>query len=394
MNHEIVIVAATRTALGSFGGSLSSTPAHKLGSAVISSLLQKTGLEGSQIDEVILGQVLTAGSGQNPARQAAIDAGLPNQTPAMTINKVCGSGLKAVQLAFQAVACGDAEIVIAGGQENMSLSGHVLPRSREGKKMGPWEMVDTMVVDGLWCAFNDYHMGVTAENIASQFDYSREDQDQFAASSQKKAESAQISDLFQDEITPINIPQRRGDDLVFDTDEYPRHGTNEESLSKLKPAFKKDGTVTAGNASGINDGAAAVMVMTLSKAQELGLKPMARIISYASAGVDPKIMGTGPIPATTKCLEKAGWKASDLDRVEANEAFAAQAMSVNDSLGLDKSIVNVTGGAIALGHPIGASGARILVTLLHGMERDKADKGLATLCIGGGMGVAMAVERL
>ena len=394
MNHEIVIVAATRTALGSFGGSLSSTPAHKLGSAVISSLLQKTGLEGSQIDEVILGQVLTAGSGQNPARQAAIDAGLPNQTPAMTINKVCGSGLKAVQLGFQAVACGDAEIVIAGGQENMSLSGHVLPRSREGKKMGPWEMVDTMVVDGLWCAFNDYHMGVTAENIASQFDYSREDQDQFAASSQKKAESAQISDLFQDEITPINIPQRRGDDLVFDTDEYPRHGTNEESLSKLKPAFKKDGTVTAGNASGINDGAAAVMVMTLSKAKELGLKPMARIISYASAGVDPKIMGTGPIPATTKCLEKAGWKASDLDRIEANEAFAAQAMSVNDSLGLDKSIVNVTGGAIALGHPIGASGARILVTLLHGMERDKADKGLATLCIGGGMGVAMAVERL
>ena len=394
MNHKIVIVAATRTALGSFGGSLSSTPAHKLGSAVISSLLQKTGLEGSQVDEVILGQVLTAGSGQNPARQASIDAGLPNQTPAMTINKVCGSGLKAVQLGFQAVACGDAEIVIAGGQENMSLSGHVLPRSREGKKMGPWEMVDTMVVDGLWCAFNDYHMGVTAENIASQFDYSREDQDQFAASSQKKAESAQISDLFQDEITPINIPQRRGDDLVFDTDEYPRHGTNEESLSKLKPAFKKDGTVTAGNASGINDGAAAVMVMTLSKAQELGLKPMARIISYASAGVDPKIMGTGPIPATTKCLEKAGWKASDLDRVEANEAFAAQAMSVNDSLGLDKSIVNVTGGAIALGHPIGASGARILVTLLHGMERDKADKGLATLCIGGGMGVAMAVERL
>ena len=394
MNHKIVIVAATRTALGSFGGSLSSTPAHKLGSAVISSLLQKTGLEGNQIDEVILGQVLTAGSGQNPARQASIDAGLPNQTPAMTINKVCGSGLKAVQLAFQAVACGDAEIVIAGGQENMSLSGHVLPRSREGKKMGPWEMVDTMVVDGLWCAFNDYHMGVTAENIASQFDYSREDQDQFAASSQKKAESAQISDLFQDEITPINIPQRRGDDLVFDTDEYPRHGTNEESLSKLKPAFKKDGTVTAGNASGINDGAAAVMVMTLSKAQELGLKPMARIISYASAGVDPKIMGTGPIPATKKCLEKAGWKASDLDRVEANEAFAAQAMSVNDSLVLDKSIVNVTGGAIALGHPIGASGARILVTLLHGMERDKADKGLATLCIGGGMGVAMAVERL
>ena len=394
MNHEIVIVAATRTAIGSFGGSLSSIPAHKLGSAVISSLLQKTGLDSNLVDEVILGQVLTAGSGQNPARQASIDAGLAEVTPAMTINKVCGSGLKAVQLAFQAVACGDAEIVIAGGQENMSLSGHVLPRSREGKKMGPWEMVDTMVVDGLWCAFNDYHMGVTAENIASKYDYSREGQDEFAASSQQKTESAQISDLFRDEITEITIPQRRGDDVVFDTDEYPRHGATKDSLAKLKPAFTKDGTVTAGNASGINDGAAAVMGMTASKAQELGLKPMAKIVSYASAGVDPKIMGTGPIPATSKCLEKAGWNASELDRVEANEAFAAQAMSVNDVLGLDKSKVNVTGGAIALGHPIGASGARILVTLLHGMQRDKADKGLATLCIGGGMGVAMAVERI
>ena len=394
MNHEIVIVAATRTALGSFGGSLASIPAHKLGSAVISSLLQKTAVDINQVDEVILGQVLTAGSGQNPARQAAIDAGLSNIIPAMTINKVCGSGLKAVQLAFQAVACGDAEIVIAGGQESMSLSGHVLPRSRDGKKMGPWEMVDTMVVDGLWCAFNDYHMGVTAENIASKFDYTRKDQDQFAASSQQKTESAQSSDLFRDEITPIKIPQRRGDDVVFDTDEYPRHGTTEESLSKLRPAFKKDGTVSAGNASGINDGAAAVMVMSSAKAKELGLKPMARIVSYASAGVDPKIMGTGPIPASTKCLEKAGWKASDLDRIEANEAFAAQAMSVNDSLGLDKSKVNVTGGAIALGHPIGASGARILVTLLYGMHRDKVNKGLATLCVGGGMGVAMAVERI
>ena len=394
MNHEIVIVAATRTAIGSFGGSLSSIPAHKLGSAVISSLLRKTGLDSNLVDEVILGQVLTAGSGQNPARQASIDAGLAEVTPAMTINKVCGSGLKAVQLAFQAVACGDAEIVIAGGQENMSLSGHVLPRSREGKKMGPWEMVDTMVVDGLWCAFNDYHMGVTAENIASKYDYSREGQDEFAASSQQKTESAQISDLFRDEITEITIPQRRGDDFVFDTDEYPRHGATKDSLAKLRPAFTKDGTVTAGNASGINDGAAAVMVMTASKAKELGLKPMAKIVSYASAGVDPKIMGTGPIPATSKCLEKAGWNASELDRVEANEAFAAQAMSVNDVLGLDKSKVNVTGGAIALGHPIGASGARILVTLLHGMQRDKADKGLATLCIGGGMGVAMAVERI
>jgi acetyl-CoA C-acetyltransferase len=394
MNHEIVIVAATRTALGSFGGSLSSIPAHKLGAEVIASLLQKTGVNKDQIDEVILGQVLTAGSGQNPARQAAIAAGLPNITPAMTINKVCGSGLKAVQLAYQAVACGDAEIVIAGGQENMSLSGHVLPKSREGKKMGPWEMVDTMVVDGLWCVFNDYHMGVTAENIATKFGYSREAQDEFALQSQHKTESAQKSDLFKDEITPISIPQRRGDDIVFDADEYPRHGATEDSLSKLRPAFKKDGTVTAGNASGINDGAAAVMVMSSSKAKQLGLKPMVKIASYACAGVDPAIMGTGPIPASTKCLEKAGWKASELDRIEANEAFAAQAMSVNDSLNLDKSKVNVTGGAIALGHPIGASGARILVTLLHGMERDKADKGLATLCIGGGMGVAMAVERV
>ena len=394
MNHEIVIVAATRTALGSFGGSLSSVPAHKLGAEVIASLLQKTGVNKDQIDEVILGQVLTAGSGQNPARQAAIAAGLPKITPAMTINKVCGSGLKAVQLAYQAVACGDAEIVIAGGQENMSLSGHVLPKSREGKKMGPWEMVDTMVVDGLWCVFNDYHMGVTAENIATKFGYSREAQDEFALQSQHKTESAQKSDLFKDEITPISIPQRRGDDIVFDADEYPRHGATEDSLSKLRPAFKKDGTVTAGNASGINDGAAAVMVMSSSKAKQLGLKPMVKIASYASAGVDPAIMGTGPIPASTKCLEKAGWKASELDRIEANEAFAAQAMSVNDSLNLDKSKVNVTGGAIALGHPIGASGARILVTLLHGMERDKANKGLATLCIGGGMGVAMAVERV
>ena len=312
----------------------------------------------------------------------------------MTINKVCGSGLKAVQLAFQAVACGDAEIVIAGGQENMSLSGHVLPRSREGKKMGPWEMVDTMGVDGLWCAFNDYHMGVTAENIATKFEFTRKAQDQFALESQQKAENAQKLNLFKDEITPILIPQKKGDDIVFETDEYPRHGTTEETLSKLRPAFKKDGTVSAGNASGINDGAAAVMVMSSAKAKELGLKPMARIVSYASAGVDPKIMGTGPIPASSKCLEKAGWKASDLDRIEANEAFAAQAMSVNDSLGLDKSKVNVTGGAIALGHPIGASGARILVTLLYGMHRDKVNKGLATLCVGGGMGVAMAVERV
>lgn len=394
MNQEIVIVAATRTAIGSFGGLLAKVPAHKLGAHVIKSLLDSTSVDRAQIDEVILGQVLTAGSGQNPARQAAIAAGLAYETPSMTINKVCGSGLKAVQLAFQAIACGDADIVIAGGQENMSLSGHVLPRSREGKKMGPWEMVDTMVVDGLWCVFNDYHMGVTAENIATKFEFTRKAQDQFALESQQKAENAQKLNLFKDEITPILIPQKRGDDVVFDTDEYPRHGTTEETLSKLRPAFKKDGTVSAGNASGINDGAAAVMVMSFAKAKELGLKPMARIVSYASAGVDPAIMGTGPIPASTKCLEKAGWKVSDVDRIEANEAFSAQAMSVNDSLGFDKSKVNVTGGAIALGHPIGASGARILVTLLHGMQRDKVNKGLATLCIGGGMGVAMAVERI
>ncbi|MDA9872051.1 acetyl-CoA C-acetyltransferase [Candidatus Thioglobus sp.] len=394
MNHEIVIVAATRTALGSFGGSLSSIPAHKLGAEVIASLLKKTGVNKDQIDEVILGQVLTAGSGQNPARQAAIEAGLPYQTPSMTINKVCGSGLKAVQLAFQAIACGDAEIVIAGGQESMSLSSHVLPKSREGKKMGPWAMIDTMVVDGLWCAFNDCHMGVTAENIATKFDYSRQSQDEFALESQQKTEAAQKSDLFRDEITPISIPQRRGEDIIFDSDEFPRHSTSMDSLANLRPAFAKDGTVTAGNASGINDGAAAVMVMSASKAQELKLKPMARIASYSSAGVDPSIMGTGPIPASTKCLEKAGWKASELDRIEANEAFASQAMSVNDSLGWDKSKVNVTGGSISLGHPIGASGARILVTLLHGMERDNVNKGLATMCIGGGMGVAIAVERV
>ncbi len=393
-NQEIVIVSATRTALGTFGGSLSSIPAPKLGAEVISALLKDTGIQGDQVDEVILGQVLTAGSGQNPARQSALEAGLPETTPAMTINKVCGSGLKAVQLAFQAVACGDAEIVIAGGQENMSLSSHVLPNSRDGKKMGPWGLVDSMVVDGLWCAFNNYHMGTTAENIAEKYNYSRDAQDQFAAKSQQKAEAAQKSGLFDNEITAVNIPQRRGDDIIFDTDEFPRHGTTAESLGKLRAAFAKDGTVSAGNASGINDGAAAVMVMSADKAKELGLKPMARIAGFSSAGVDPAIMGTGPIPATTKCLEKAGWKVSDLDRIEANEAFAAQAMSVNDSLGFDSSIVNVTGGAIAIGHPIGASGARVLVTLLHGMQRDKADKGLATLCIGGGMGVAMAVERV
>lgn len=394
MNQDIVIVAATRTALGTFSGSLSSFPASELGAIVIKSLLEKTGVSADQIDEVIMGQVLTAGVGQNPARQSALAAGLPHSTSAMTINQVCGSGLKAAHLAFQAVACGDAEIVIAGGQENMSLSAHVLPNSRNGKKMGLWEMKDTMVVDGLWCAFNNYHMGTTAENIATEYQFSREAQDAFAAESQQKTERAQKAGAFDAEITAVTIPQRRGDDIVFQVDEFPRHGTTSESLAKLRPAFSREGTVTAGNASGINDGAAAIMVMTMDKATELKLKPLARIVAFSSAGVDPAVMGTGPIPASTDCLKKAGWEVSDLDRIEANEAFAAQAMSVNKSLGWDTEKVNITGGAIALGHPIGASGARVLVTLLHGMQRDNASKGLATLCIGGGMGVAMVVEKI
>ena len=394
MQDNIVIVAAGRTALGTFGGSLSSLPASELGATVIKGLLERSGLKPEQINEVILGQVLTAGVGQNPARQAVLSAGLPVEVPAMTINKVCGSGLKAVHLAYQAVACGDADIVIAGGQETMSASAHVLPGSRNGQKMGDWKMVDTMIKDGLWCATNDYHMGMTAENIAAQYGFTREAQDEFAAASQQKTEAAQKSGAFNDEIIPVVIPQRKGDPLVFNTDEFPRAGTTAASLGKLRPAFKKDGSVTAGNASGINDGAAAVIVMTASKAAELGLTPMARIVAFSSAGVDPAIMGTGPIPATTKCLEKAGWSVADLDMIEANEAFAAQAMSVNESLGFDLSKVNVSGGAIALGHPIGASGARVLVTLLHGMKRTGAKKGLATLCIGGGQGVALAVEAV
>ena len=394
MQDNIVIVAAGRTALGTFGGSLSSLPASELGATVIKGLLERSGLKPEQINEVILGQVLTAGVGQNPARQAVLSAGLPVEVPAMTINKVCGSGLKAVHLAYQAVACGDADIVIAGGQETMSASAHVLPGSRNGQKMGDWKMVDTMIKDGLWCATNDYHMGMTAENIAAQYGFTREAQDEFAAASQQKTEAAQKSGAFNDEIIPVVIPQRKGDPLVFNTDEFPRAGTTAASLGKLRPAFKKDGSVTAGNASGINDGAAAVIVMTAAKAAELGLTPMARIVAFSSAGVDPAIMGTGPIPATTKCLEKAGWSVADLDMIEANEAFAAQAMSVNESLGFDLSKVNVSGGAIALGHPIGASGARVLVTLLHGMKRTGAKKGLATLCIGGGQGVALAVEAV
>ena len=393
MSEKIVIVDAGRTAVGTFGGSLSSLPAPEMGATVIKALLERTGIKPEQVDEVILGQVLTAGSGQNPARQTTLKAGLPVAVPALTINKVCGSGLKAVHLAMQAVACGDAEIVIAGGQESMTRSGHVLPGSRDGVRMGDWKMQDTMIVDGLQCAFNGYHMGVTAENIAKKYGFSRQAQDEFAAASQQKAEAAQKAGRFDAEIVPVSIPQRKGDPLVFAADEFPRHGTTAESLAKLRPAFDKEGTVTAGNASGINDGAAIVIVTTESKAKELGLEPLATIVAFSSAGVDPAIMGTGPIPATTKCLEKAGWSVADLDLVEANEAFASQAMSVNHDLGWDLSKVNVNGGAIAIGHPIGASGARVLVSLLYEMKRRDAKKGLATLCIGGGQGVALAVER-
>lgn len=393
MSEDIVIVAAGRSAVGSFGGSLASVPASTLGAKVIAELIKKTGIDPGAIDEVILGHVLTAGLGQNTARQALIEAGIPESVPAMTINKVCGSGLKSVQLAYQAIACGDADIVVAGGQENMSASSHVLPNSRNGQKMMDWKLKDTMISDGLWCAFNDYHMGNTAENIATKYEFNREEQDEFAAQSQQKAEAAQKAGRFDEEIIPIEIPQRRKDPIIFAADEFPRHGTTAEGLGKLRPAFSKDGTVTAGNASGINDGAAAVIVMKASKAKELGLEPMARIVSYASTGVDPKIMGTGPISASQKCLEKAGWNVDDLDLIEANEAFAAQAMSVNKDMGWDPEKINVNGGAIAIGHPIGASGARVLVGLLHEMKRRDASKGLATLCIGGGMGIAMAVER-
>ena len=388
-----MIVAAGRTAVGTFGGTLSGIAASSLGAKVIPALLQRSTLPPEAIDEVVLGQVLTGGAGQNPARQAAIEAGLPETVPAMTINKVCGSGLKAVQLAVQSILCGDAECVVAGGQENMSLAPHLLPNSRSGRKMGNWQMIDSMVTDGLWDAFNQYHMGVTAENLAKKFDISRAEQDEFAAVSQQKTETAQKAGRLSDEILPVVIPQRKGDAIVFDIDEFPRHGTTAEALSKLRPAFDKEGTVTAGNASGLNDGAAAVVVTTRSRADALGLKPMARIAAYASAGVDPKIMGTGPIPATRRCLDKAGWTIDDLDLIEANEAFAAQAIAVNRALGWDIEKVNVNGGAIALGHPIGASGARILVTLLYEMRRRDAKRGLATLCIGGGQGVALAIER-
>jgi acetyl-CoA C-acetyltransferase len=393
MRESVVIVAAARTAVGSFNGSLAGIIAADLGAIVIRDLLKKTNISPEAIDEVILGQVLTASTGQNPARQAVIKAGLPQTTPALTINKVCGSGLKAVHLAAQAIKCGDADVIIAGGQESMSQAPHALPNSRNGQRMGDWQMTDTMIKDGLLCAFNDYHMGITAENVADQYKISRAQQDMFALRSQNLAEKAQSAGRFQEEIVPVEMPQRKGNLIVFKDDEFIRKGATIEDIQKVQPAFKKDGSVTAANASGINDGAAAVIVMSADKAQELGLTPLATIKAYASAGVDPAIMGTGPIPSTQKCLEKAGWTISDLDLIEANEAFAAQALGVAKELNWDDSKVNVNGGAIAIGHPIGASGCRVLVTLLHEMKRREAKKGLVTLCIGGGLGVALAVER-
>jgi len=390
--EDIVIVGAARSAIGKFGGTLAKTPASELGAHIMKKLLERSGVKPEQVSEVILGQVLAAGVGQNPARQAAIKAGLPDMIPAMTINKVCGSGLKAVMLAAQSIANGDADLVVAGGQENMSISPHVLNGSRDGFRMGDAKMVDSMIVDGLWDAFNQYHMGVTAENVAKEYAVTREEQDEFAVKSQNKTEAAQKAGRFKDEIIPFEIPSKKGP-VVFVDDEYPRHGATLEAMKGLKPAFDKNGTVTAANASGINDGAAMVLVTSARKAKELGLKPIARIKSFASAGVDPKYMGMGPVPASKRCLARAGWEPKDLDLMEINEAFASQAIAVNRQMGWDTSKVNVNGGAIALGHPIGASGCRILVTLLHEMAKRDAKKGLASLCIGGGMGVALAVER-
>jgi acetyl-CoA C-acetyltransferase len=384
MSEDVVIVAAGRTAVGTFGGGLSQIPGSSLGAKVIVGLLERSGVRPEQIDEVIMGQILTGGAGQNPARQAAIEAGLPVSVPALTINKVCGSGLKSVHLGMQAIRCGDANVVIAGGQESMSLAPHVLPKSRVGTKMGDWAMKDSMVIDGLWDAFNQYHMGNTAENIVRKYEIDRGEQDQFAASSQQKAEAAQKAERFKEEIIPVEIPQRKGEPIVFATDEFPRHGTTAEGLAKLRPAFEKEGTVTPGNASGINDGAAAVIMMTESTAKKLGLKSMARVVAFASAGVDPAIMGTGPIPASRRCLEKAGWQIDDLDLIEANEAFAAQAISVNRDLGWDTSKVNVNGGAIALGHPIGASGARIAGRRTGSREMKKYIENLHAIATGGG----------
>ena len=390
---EVVIVAAGRSAIGAFQGSLSQLSAVELGTQVIKGVIARSGVNAELVDEVIFGQVLTAGEGQNPARQSAIHAGLGTHTPAMTINKVCGSALKAVHLGAQAIANGDADFIIAGGQESMSNSAHVMPSSRTGQRMGPITMVDTMIKDGLWDAFNDYHMGITAENLAEKYDISREEQDAFAAASQQKAVAAQEAGKFKDEIIAIHIPQRKGDDLVVDQDECPRAGTTVEKLAGMRAAFKKDGTVTAANASSLNDGAAAVMLASKEKAQELGLTILATIKGYANAGVDPSIMGIGPVNATERCLAKAGWDLKDVDLIEANEAFAVQSLSVGKELKWDSEKVNVNGGAIALGHPIGASGCRVLVTLIHEMQKRDAKKGLATLCIGGGMGVSLAIER-
>jgi acetyl-CoA C-acetyltransferase len=389
---EILIVGAGRTAIGKFGGSLAKTPASDLGAHVIRKVLERAGVAPEQVSEVIMGQVLAAGTGQNPARQAAIRAGLPDMVPAMTINKVCGSGLKAAMLGAQSIANGDADIVVAGGQESMSLSPHALMGSRDGFRMGDAKMVDTMIVDGLWDVYNQYHMGVTAENVAKEYAVSRDEQDEFAVASQQKTEAAQKAGKFKDEIVPFEIATRKGS-VSFADDEYPRHGATVEAMKGLRPAFDKNGTVTAGNASGINDGAAVVILASARKAKELGLKPLARIKAFASAGVDPKYMGMGPVPASKRCLSRAGWTPQDLELMEINEAFAAQAIAVNRQMGWDTSKVNVNGGAIALGHPIGASGCRILVTLLHEMHKRNAKKGLASLCIGGGMGVALAVER-
>ncbi len=391
--EDIVIVSAARTAVGKFGGALAKTPATELGSLVIKALLERSKIDAAQVGEVIMGQVLAAGAGQNPARQALMKSGLRKETPALTINAVCGSGLKAVMLAAQAVATGDSEIVIAGGQENMSASPHVLLGSRDGQRMGDWKMIDSMIVDGLWDVYNQYHMGITAENVAKQYGISRDMQDALALASQQKAAAAQDAGKFKDEIVPVLLPQKKGDPLVFDADEFINRKTNAEALAGLRPAFDKAGGVTAGNASGINDGAAAVMVMTAKKAAALGLKPLGRIASYATSGLDPATMGMGPVPASQKALARAGWKAADLDLLEINEAFAAQACAVNKEMGWDTSKVNVNGGAIAIGHPIGASGCRILVTLLHEMQRRDAKKGIASLCIGGGMGVALTIER-
>jgi acetyl-CoA C-acetyltransferase len=391
--EDVVIVAAGRTPVGKFGGALAKIPAAELGALVIKQLLARTGIDPAAVSEVIMGQVLTAGVGQNPARQASIKAGVPDTVPAFTLNMVCGSGLRATHLAAQAIKCGDSSIVVAGGQENMSASPHVLNNSREGIRMGDGKLVDTMIVDGLWDVFNQYHMGVTAENVARKFDISRGQQDEFALQSQLKAEAAQKAGKFKDEIIPVEIASKKGPPAMFDSDEYPKHGSTIEALASLRPAFNKEGTVTAGNASGLNDGAAAVIMMSASKAKQLGLTPIARIKAYSSAGVDPAIMGMGPVSATRLCLEKAGWRHQDVELMEINEAFAAQALAVNKEMGWDTSKINVNGGAIALGHPIGASGARVLVTLLYEMVRRDAKRGLASLCIGGGMGVALAVER-